>query len=137
MKSNTIKILIFCESFAVLEAHNLEIDNNHLVTRYYDLQAKNNQYFAAVERYVNDQVEKLYQDLATTFTDTIVFSIEDAIAAAEKAGFNIDPAEEEIAVTNFMLKDIDALGLWIQPLEESDANTILAKLNFGNHSRYY
>lgn len=115
----------------------MEIDNNQLVTRYYDLQAKNSTALDAVRDYVNQKVAKLYAELATNFADTIVFSIEDAMAAAEGAGMALDPAEEEIAVTNYMLKMIDGLGLWIQPLEESDPNTIIAKLNLHNHSRYY
>ena len=113
------------------------IDNNHLVTRYYDLQAQNAAAFAAVNQYVNVQLEHLYAELATNFADTIIFQLDDAMAAAESAGMQLDPAEEEIAVTNYVLKTIDSLGLWIQPLEESDPNTIVAKLNFGNRSRYY
>lgn len=113
------------------------IDNNHLVTRYYDLQAENSAGFAAVNAYINKQLEGLYNDLKTTFSDTVVFQLEDAMAAGEAGGLNLDPAEEEIAVTNYMLKTIDGLGLWIQPEQESDPNTIVAKLNFGNRSRYY
>ncbi|MFD1429090.1 MULTISPECIES: hypothetical protein [Lacticaseibacillus] len=115
----------------------MEIDNNHLVTKYYDLQAKNAKVFKAVEQSVNDQVAALYRQLDSHFVDTLTLSIDDAVSVAKAAGLDIDPAEAEIAVTNFILKDLTTLGLWIQPLEESDPNTIVAKLNFGNRSRYY
>ncbi len=115
----------------------MEIDNNQLVARYYDLQAQNTPAFAAVSEYVQTQIEALYEELKTSFADTIVFQLDNAMAAAEKAGLRLAPAEAEIAVTNFVLKTIDSLGLWIQPQEESDPNTVVAKLNFGNRSRYY
>ncbi|WP_461214950.1 hypothetical protein [Lacticaseibacillus sp. GG6-2] len=115
----------------------MEIDNNQLVARYYDLQAQNAGAFAAVNDYIMSQLGELYDDLLVSFADTVVFQLDDAMAAAEKAGLKLDPAEAEIAVTNYVLKTVDSLGLWIQPQEESDPNTIVAKLNFGNRSRYY
>lgn len=113
------------------------INNNQLVTRYYDLQAKNNKYFKAVEAYVNAQVDGLYEQLKTQFVDSVEFSIEDAMAAGAASGVTLDPAEAEIATLNYVLKTIDSLGLWIRPLRESDPNTVVARLNFHNHSRYY
>ncbi|WP_125703937.1 hypothetical protein [Lacticaseibacillus daqingensis] len=115
----------------------MEIDNNHLVTRYYDLQAKNGKVFKAVEAYVNGQVEAVFDQLKTHFVDTVTIDLEEAMQVAKDAGFNIDPAELEIAVTNFILKDLDSIGLWILPSQQSDPNTIVARLNFFNHSRYY
>lgn len=115
----------------------MDIDNNQLVARYYDLQAQNASAFAAVNDYIQAQLGELYEDLKTSFSDTVVFQLDDAMAIAEKAGLRLDPAEAEIAVTNYVLKTLDSLGLWIQPQEESDPNTVVAKLNFGNRSRYY
>lgn len=113
------------------------INNNQLVTRYYDLQAKNNKYFKAVEAYVYGRVDDLYAQLKTTFVDSVTFALDDAMAAGATSGVTLDPAEAEVATLNYVLKTIDSLGLWIQPLEESDPNTVVARLNFHNHSRYY
>lgn len=115
----------------------MEIDNNQLVARYYNLQAQNTEAFTAVKLYIQSKLNDLYKELATSFADTVIFELDDAMTAAEAGGLDLDPAEAEIAVTNYMLKTIDGLGLWIQPASESDPNTIVAKLNFGNRSRYY
>ncbi|WP_179394389.1 hypothetical protein [Lacticaseibacillus absianus] len=115
----------------------MEIDNNHLVTRYYDLQAKNAKVFKAVEAYVNTQVEAVYDQLKTHFVDTVTIDVEVALQAAKDAGFAVDPAEAEIAVTNFIMKDLSSIGLWVLPSSQCDPNTIVARLNFFNHSRYY
>lgn len=115
----------------------MNIDNNHLLARYLDLVAKNRPYLNAVEAAMNKKVDALYQQLATTFADTITFSVDEAVAVAQQAGMALEPAEAEIAVVNFMLKYLNSIGLWIQPQAESDPNTIVAKLNFGNRSRYY
>ncbi|WP_225046779.1 hypothetical protein [Lacticaseibacillus kribbianus] len=115
----------------------MEIDNNHLMTRYYDLQAKNAKVFKAVEAYVNQQVEATYTLLKDHFVDTITIDLEQAMQVAKDAGLAIDPAEAEIAVKNFILKDLDSIGLWILPAAQCDPNTIVAHLNFFNRSRYY
>ncbi|MFD1440462.1 hypothetical protein [Lacticaseibacillus hegangensis] len=115
----------------------MTIDNNQLVTRYYNLKAKNADLFKAVTDYVDAQVAALYAQLNDHFVDTITIDLDELMTIAAKTAPHLDPAELETAVTNNVHKHLDALGLFVVPQPYTDANTVVAKLNFFNHSRYF
>ena len=114
------------------------IDNNQLVASYFDRKADHADFFKALETYLDDKLGQLYATLETTFADTVVLSVDDAIAQAHQAGATIDdPAAEEIAAANYLFKELASRGLWIQSPDQTEPNTIIAKLNFGNRRTYY
>ncbi|MHA3066979.1 hypothetical protein [Lacticaseibacillus saniviri] len=116
----------------------MELNNNQLVKRYLALQSQNADYFKAIDTFVNTQVQALYDTLETTFADTVLIDIDDAMAYAKDQGQQLtDPASEETATVNYILKDLDSLGLLVEAQHNSDPNTIVGKINFGNQSRYY
>lgn len=115
----------------------MTIDNNQLVTRYYNLKAKNPDLFKTTTDFVDEQVAALYAQLENHFVDTITIDLDELMTRAAQVAPQLDPAELEIAVTNNVQKHLDALGLFVVPASLSDANTVVAKLNFFNHSRYY
>lgn len=113
------------------------INNNQLVTRYYNLKTKNNELFKVTEGYVDEQVNALYEELDQHFVDRLEIDVQVAMDKAQKAAPELDPAELEVAVTNNIMKHLDDLGLSVLPPRLSEPNTIVAHLNFFNHSRYY
>ena len=114
------------------------IDNNQLVARYFDRKADHAAFFTALETYLDAQLGNLYATLNETFADTVTLSVDDAVAQAHAAGSSIDdPAAEEIAATNYLFKELASRGLWIQSPDQTEPNTIIAKLNFGNRRTYY
>lgn len=114
------------------------IDNNQLVARYFDRKADHAAFFKALEAYLDDQINELYTTLNDTFADTVTLSLDVAIAKAHQAGAKIDDlAAEEIAATNYLFKELSSRGLWLQSPDQTEPNTIIAKLNFGNRRTYY
>ncbi|MFD1392574.1 hypothetical protein ACFQ3L_03095 [Lacticaseibacillus jixianensis] len=115
----------------------MTIDNNQLVTRYYNLKAKNTDLFKLITDFVDQQVAEVYAQLDAHFVDTITIDLDELMTLAAAKAPHLDPAELETAVTNNVHKHLDALGLFVVPATFTDANTVVAKLNFFNHSRYY
>lgn len=114
----------------------MEIDNNQLVARYLKLQAANKDYFAAVKDYVNQQVADLYARLNTTFQDTVMLSVQDAIAFAGQRGATLaEGTNVNLATLNFICKELDNRGILIEG-GASSPDVILGKLNFENRARY-
>ena len=114
----------------------MEIDNNQLVARYLKLQAANKAYFAAVKSYMNQQIADLYERLNTTFQDTVMLSVQDAIAYAKGQGATLEKGTNvNLATLNYICKELDNLGILIEA-NPSAPDVILGRLNFENRARY-
>ncbi|WDF83103.1 hypothetical protein PQ472_02395 [Lacticaseibacillus pabuli] len=114
----------------------MEIDNNQLVARYYKLQHSNQEYFNAVREYIEAQIQGLYDRLETTFQDTVMLSVQDAIAyAAQKDVKLAQRVNVNLATLNFIVKTLDDLGILIDGGAKSP-DVVIGKLNFENRARY-
>lgn len=113
-----------------------EIDNNQLVARYFKMQRENRPYFLAVKEYIDQQVNDLYARLETTFQDTVLLSVQDAIAYAADKGQALDPgANVNLATLNYIIKSLDNLGILVEGGTHAP-DVIVGKLNFENRARY-
>lgn len=113
-----------------------EIDNNQLVARYFKLQQQNQPYFKAVKEYIDQQVHDLYVRLETTFQDTVMLSVQDAIAYALEQGQQLQPGTNvNLATLNFIIKSLDNLGILVEGGTHAP-DVIVGKLNFENRARY-
>lgn len=114
----------------------MEIDNNQLVARYLKLQHDNQPYFGAIKQYMNEQIKDLYDRLSTTFQDTVLLSVQDAIAYAAEKGYVLEPRiNANLATLNYMVKNLDNLGFLIDGGAASP-DVVVGKLNFENRARY-
>lgn len=113
-----------------------EIDNNQLVARYFKLQRENREYFLTVKEYIDQQVKDLYDRLETTFQDTLMLSVQDAIAYAHGKEKFLEPgANVNLATLNYIIKSLDNLGILVEGGTHAP-DVIVGKLNFENRARY-
>lgn len=114
----------------------MEIDNNQLVARYLKLQHANQPYFGAIKAYMDEQIGDLYERLTTTFQDTVMLSVQDAIAYAATKGYVLEPRiNANLATLNYMIKSLDNLGFLVEGVATSP-DVVVGKLNFENRARY-
>ena len=85
------------------------IDNNQLVARYFDRKADHAEFFKALETYLDDKLGQLYATLETTFADTVVLSVDDAIAQAIRPGQRL-----MIRLLKKLLPRITCLRSWLR-----------------------